>query len=136
MTRSPVGDRRYDPPRGHNLFRPWLRPGDADQIQCPSVRPRVNLARVSWKMRSVSARLTPAAQSANSREVAAGAAVSPIVLREVAADGRPDGLLRPGRCRDASAGADILACPAVLAAMLRPSVVVAGASPVTTQPTR
>src|SRR5215467_12384848 len=128
MTRSMAGDRRHDPPRGHSPFRPWFRrSGDADQTQCPSVRPRVNLARVSWKMRSVSARLTPAAQSANSREVAAGTAVPPVVLREAAADGRPDGRPRPGRCRDASGRADILACPAVLAAMLRASVVVAGA---------
>src|SRR5262247_1074339 len=69
--------------------------------ECPSVRPRVNLARVSWKMRSVSARPTPAAQPANSREGAASAAVPPVVLREAAADGRPDGLLWPGRCHEA-----------------------------------
>src|SRR5215831_6717984 len=109
-----------------NLCRPWFRrPADADQTQCPSGRPRVNLARVSWKIRSVSARLTTAAQSANSRQVAASAAVPPVVLREAAADGRTDGLPRPGRCPDVSARGGILAWPAVLAAMLRPSVVVA-----------
>src|SRR5262245_51320588 len=100
--------------------------------ECPSVGPRVNLARVSWKMRSVSARMTPAAQPANSCEGPAGTAVPPVVFREAAADGRPEGLLWPGRSPDASARADVLACPAVLAAMLRPNVVVAGASPVTT----
>jgi len=104
--------------------------------ECPSVGPWVNFARVSWKMRSVSARPTPAAQPANSPEVAASGAVPPVVLREAAADGRPEGLPRLGRCGGAADRADILACPAVLAAMLRPNVVVAGASPVTTQPTR
>ena len=79
---------------------------------CPSVGPRVNLARMNWKMRSVSARPTPAAQPANSREVAAGAAAPPFVLGEAAADGRPEGLPRPERCREAPR-ADILACPAV-----------------------
>src|SRR5262249_4076850 len=114
----------------------YVVPGSGGRLmqtkpECPSVRPRVNLARVSWKMRSVSARPTPAAQPANSREGAAGTAAPPVVLREAAAGGRPDGRPRPGRCREAPARADVLACPAVLAAMLRPSVVVAGASPVT-----
>src|SRR5215470_7247872 len=135
MTRSPTSHRKHDPPREDHLRRPWFgRPADAGRTQCPSVRPRVNLARVSWKMRSVSARLTPAAQPANSREVAAGTAVPPVVLREAATDGRPDGRPQHGRSPDVSARADILAYPAVLAAMLRPSVVVPGASPVTTQP--
>src|SRR5215469_6554369 len=96
---------------------------------------RVSLARASSKMSSVSARPMPDAQSANSREVAAGPARLPILLWEGAGAGQPDGLRRLRRSSDPPARAEIVVCLAVLAAMLRPGVVVAGASPVMTQPT-